>query len=1211
VTKARTVSHYQIVDQLGAGAMGVVYKARDTKLDRFVAIKFLSPHLAESDDAKRRFVAEAKAASALDHPNIGVIHEIGESDGGLFIVMGYYPGETLQQRLRHGPLAPSLALEIAIQVAGGLARAHERGIVHRDVKPANILLTEEGVPKILDFGLAKVANLSSTAPGAAVGTPSYMAPEQVLGQPVDARTDVWALGTVLYEMLTASVPFRAQSHHALFNAIVDDEPVIPSFAPSGVEEILRKALAKEPAHRYPSMGALIGDLERACAEASSASVLETQLKVTTRRPRADAEGSSSERRFLTVLSAQLDDYARLAEELDPEDLLAVLRRYQEVCRDVLTRFSAHVVEQEEGVVLGYFGYPLAREDDSRRSVEAASAIHDELRSVTPTRSARIGIHTGSVVVTDSQSGSPIVGPVPGQASRIRDAATPGEIALSADTFRLVRDWFEGELVSGREIYRVDRASPSEARRGAEHPLVGRRRELEFLVDRWEKAREGLGSAVLLSGEAGIGKSRLVRALLERIGSEPRRFEARCSPYYSATPLHPIAHVLESALGIEGAMGFDGLRRKLSPLGLVGAEEAVSVASLLSIEVPESFPRPTLTPERQKRVTFQAVVEVLLQKPVVLVVEDIHWADATTLELLGVLIEQSTAAPILTLMTGRSEFVPDWPARSLTQLQLSRLSHTEVEALVSSLVAGRAIEPGLAAKVAQRTDGVPLFVEELTKSLVETENGESIPATLLESLAARLDRLGPAKSVAQVGAVLGREFSLDLIRALAELDEPELGRHLDRLVRAELLLQKGVGSRAAYTFKHALIQQAAYESLLKSARQKLHRRAATLLENELRAMGESHPELLAHHLAEGDSPEGAIDLWLRAAHRALGRSALAEAQTLLERGLDRLGQIVPGEPRDRRELLLRMTLGPVLTARTGYGSSEVEAEHLRAVELARTVGDDMQRFWVPHGIWSVYFVRGQLSRAAEFADQVLAHAARLGHPALRYEAHYAVGGTAFFRGQLDVARDHFEKGLALDSPDLDRSLVLYAHGLDTGVKTLGLYGQLLFQLGRSDDGLARAEESLALAEKLDHPFSRALALYWVAWLHLLRGNVPKAREFCERLIEVSSREAFFFTMLAKVVEGWCLAREGDEKGIALMEETLRLRALGGDRLGRTQYMALLAEAQLAAGRLEDARASLTDALRTMRRGGERLWESALGRLRREASRPSRLRGEQRV
>jgi class 3 adenylate cyclase/tetratricopeptide (TPR) repeat protein len=1195
--------------------MGVVYKARDTKLDRFVAIKFLSPHLAESEDAKRRFVAEARAASALDHPNIGVIHEIGESEEGLFIVMGFYPGETLRERLGHGPLAPSLALEIAVQVARGLARAHERGIVHRDVKPANILLTEDGVPKILDFGLAKTAGLGSTAPGAAVGTPSYMAPEQVLGESVDARTDVWALGALLFEMLTGSVPFRGPSQHALFNAILYDEPVLPSFPRAMVGDVLRRALSKAPENRYPGMVELIRDLERASADASSDSVLETQLKVTTRRPRADedTERSSSERRFVTVLSLQLHDYSRLADEVDPEDLLDLLHRYQGVCRDVLGRFSAHVVEQEEGVVLGYFGYPLAREDDSRRSVEAALAVLDELRTAIPLRSAKAGIHTGPVVVSGSQSGSSIVGPVPGQASRIRDAAAPGEIAVSGETYRLVRGSFSGEpfashSVSGFEIFRVDRAAPRGSRGALDVPLVGRRRELEYLLDRWEKAREGMGSAVLLSGEAGIGKTRLARALSEGLAPDARLLEARCTPHSSATPLHAVAPVVVSALALDSGAGFDVLRRKLAPLGMAGADEALSLATLLSLDVPESFSRPNLTPERQKRVTFQAVVEILLGRPALLLVEDVHWADAATLELLGALIEKIAAAPVLAIMTGRSDFVPDWPARSLTQLQLSRLSRAEVEELVAALAGERAKE-GFAAKVAQRTDGVPLFVEELTRSMVETENAESIPATLQESLAARLDRLGPAKAVAQVGAVLGREFSLELIRPLVELDEAELARDLERLVRAELLLQKGMGPRATYSFKHALIQQSAYESLLKSARQKLHRRAAELLSNELRSMGESHPELLAHHLAEGDAPEDAIDLWLRAAHQALGRSAFADAQTLLERGLAHLEEVPAGEGRDRRELSLRMTLGPVLTARRGYGSSEVEAEHLRAVELARAVGDDMQRFWVPHGIWSVYFVRAELGRAAEFASQVLAHAEDVSHPALRYEAHYAVGGTAFFRGDLDAAREHFERGLSLDSGDLDRTLVLYAHGLDTGVKTLGLYGQLLWQLGFPDEGLARAKESLVLAERLDHPFSRALALYWMAWMHLLRDEVPEARRFCERLIDVSSREASFFAMLAKVVEGWCLAREGDEKGIALMEETLRIRALGGDRLGRTQYRALLADVQIRFGRHDDARRSLADALRTMRSGGERLWEGELRKLM-ERTRRRRGRGDER-
>ena len=582
----QTVGHYEVEERLGGGGMGVVYRARDLKLGRAVALKFLSPHLVTSDRAKQRFIAEARAASALDHPAIATIHAIEETkDGELYIVMAYYEGETIAARLaRRGAIPVGPTLELALQAADGLARAHEQGVVHRDVKPANLMVTAEERVKVLDFGLAKREDVRLTDAGTTLGTPAYMSPEQARGSHVDHRTDIWSFGVVLYEMLTARLPFTGEERDKVLDAVLHADAEPPSrftSVPPELDAVVLRALARAPGERHPTMAALASEL-RAVRQtrlgATSADTLVGPAHSTAGSPAtkgssgaAAATTPSGERRFVTVLACDVAEILSLSEGLDPEELREVLERCHQLGAAVVRGLEGHLAKADEGRLVAYFGYPVAHEDDAQRAVRAALAIADALARPDAPRGARgapltprSAIHTGLMVAGDSRaSGAGLVGNAPAIATRLLEGARAGTVVVSADARPLVERLYElepaGEQslpgmarpVTLARVVRESAAETSGIARAALTPLVGRQEDLALLVARFELAREGHGQALLVTGEPGIGKSRLLVELNQRLRGEPHLLlECRSSPYHTSDALRPLVDMLSRLAGLE-------------------------------------------------------------------------------------------------------------------------------------------------------------------------------------------------------------------------------------------------------------------------------------------------------------------------------------------------------------------------------------------------------------------------------------------------------------------------------------------------------------------------------------------------------------------------------------------------------------------------------------------------------------------------------------
>jgi predicted ATPase len=725
--------------------------------------------------------------------------------------------------------------------------------------------------------------------------------------------------------------------------------------------------------------------------------------------------------------------------------------------------------------------------------------------------------------------------------------------------------------------------------------------------------------VLLSGEAGIGKSRLVRALRERLGGEPHTPLAQfCSPYHANTALHPVVGLLERAAGLRRE---DPPERRLDKLEAMLAlavgdvrEGATLLADLLGIPAAGRCPSLELSPRQRKERTFQILLDQLAglaaKGPVLALYEDAHWADPTTLELLGRVVERAQRLPVLALVTFRPGFAPPWAGHGhVTALSLGRLGRRQGEAMVGRVTGGRALPAEVLDQILARTDGVPLFVEELTKAVLEAgllaDRGDryelvgplppfAIPSTLQDSLMARLDRLAPVKEVAQIAACIGREFSHELIAAVAVLPAPELERALAELTAAELVFPRGTPPDATYSFKHALVQDAAYQSLLKSRRQQLHARIGTVLEERFPEVAEARPEILARHCAEAGLVGKAIAYSHRAARQAVARSAMVEAIAQLQQGLGMLAGLPDDVARRRQELELQTTLGVPLIAVRGMAAPEVERAYARARELCLQVGDAPRLSSVLFGLWWFYEVRADLRTARELAEQLLDMARRRDDPADLVQAHRAMGHTLLWLGEFEPALAHFERAIALYDPRQHRSLA-FTSGQEPGVLARGFASHVLWYLGYPDRALATMREALSLAREVAYPFSLAFALDHGAWLHHYRREAAETREAAEEDVGFSGEQGFpFFLAQGTILRGWALAEQGqDAEGTAEMHRGLAAHEATGALLIRPYWLSLLARTHGRSGRAGDGLRVLDEA--SAMTHDQHVWEAELHRL----------------
>jgi class 3 adenylate cyclase/tetratricopeptide (TPR) repeat protein len=889
-----------------------------------------------------------------------------------------------------------------------------------------------------------------------------------------------------------------------------------------------------------------------------------------------AAQDTAERRQVTVMFSDLVGSTALSARMDPEDLREVISAYQKCVAEAVRRFGGFVAKYMGDGVLVYFGYPQAHEDDAERAVRAGLELIGVVSALMPNAplQTRVGIATGLVVVGDLiGSGEAqergIVGETPNLAARLQGIAEPNMVVIAEATRRLLGNLFELEDLGAKDLKGIAgpvrawaalRASSVEGRFEALHTtgltaLVGREEELELLLRRWSKAKSGEGQVVLLSGEAGIGKSRLTAALLERLSGEAHtRLRYFCSPLHTDSAFYPIIGQLERAAGLAHD---DKPQAKLDKLDAVLAqtstspEDAALFAEMLSLPNDGRYPALEPAPEQRRQRTLDALTSQLAglarQQPVLLIFEDAHWVDPTSLEVLGRIVDRIKTLPVLLIVTSRPEFNAPWVGQShVTSLTLNRLGEREAAAIIASLAGNKALPADVLAEIVERTDGIPLFVEEMTKAVLEAESegaarravaavpspAMAVPASLHASLMARLDRLGPAKEVAQIGAAIGREFSHALLAAVVRKPEAELASALDRLIAAGLLFRQGVPPLASYLFKHALVQDAAYGTLLREPRRALHARIAETLESQFSESAESRPEILAHHCTEAGLIEKAAGLWGKAGQQSQARSALVEAAAQFTRALEQIATL-PGMPALRREQIkLQVALANALMHVKGYGASDTKASLDQArvyIERAERLGeppeDPLLLFAILYGFWAANYVVFNGDAMRELAAQFLALAEKQRATAPLMIGHRLMGTSLLFTGDIAECRTHLDQAIALYDV-AEHRLLATRFGQDVGMVTLLNRGMALWLLGYPEAGLADTNRALKDARGIGQAATLMYALMMAAMIHVFCRKYAAANAQVDELVALADEKgAFFWKAIGKMVQGLLFVMTG--------------------------------------------------------------------------------------
>lgn len=1202
------IAGYNIISLIAHGGMGSVYLALDTQLSRQVAIKVLHPHLSSQYKFKDRFMREARAAARIQHDNINTVFEIAESASGqIHITSAYCHGSNLAVKIRQNELNLDNILSIMQQLISALSEAHKQGVIHRDLKPENIIIDKNINLKLVDFGIAKIRDEHQTSSGDIIGTPAYMSPEQFRGEAIDPLTDIWAMGMILYEMLEGKTPFDGKPTPEIMYSMLH-EPIqysitnLETYRP--LYDIIQQCLNINKSLRPASADVLLEAISKAKTRLNESQTLQItpEYEEGITSPNQLSHLSIATQKNVLMLHLLWPQSSISRKVIESASLIARKHRGQLMLPDPKNSEQKHLLSAS-------FGYPQADEMSIKNGLRCGlswleqfannqpkilASFHKITDSSSVTQRTTLSMSSENIELCRAFTNSDEVG---FWITESLQQVLPEELAQTSQ---------KQTLETGQICYKLEQLTQNSQYLFTAQlsPLTGRSAQLAVLQESWYQAQEGDQQRILLSGEAGIGKTRLIHEFKNGIVNDGKSvsIELACSPYEQATTYFPLTSFLKTQIKTSGVLTEQVVHLYLQSLLKPEPQDSLLLCKLLSVPIADKASATLPSGDLLNRKYQSLLTRILTSKPagctLLVIIEDLHWIDQATSLIVERLLRPSSTSSALILLSSRPEYKPTWLSNLITtNLYLSKLRLSQSEALLAQLMSHKdqterlAIDKSILSNLAERTGGNPLFIEELAKSVnkkgyTEKSINITIPDSIQSILIARIEKLGTARELAQIASVIGRHFDLNLLKKCSSVSSPEFRQQFNTLIQTGLIYSSR--EENIWYFKHALIRDAAYQVILPDSRKYLHAHIATTLEDFLSDVTGAKPELLAQHWESAENWDKAVLYWSEAGQRNLQISAISECIDICHHALQLADKITDGELKDKLSLTLYATLGPALMNRHGYADERVNEAYSKALTLCDISDNTEQIIPVLFGLWTYHCVRSNHKTAHKLSHRMITISDPASHSEHICESHMLQGINDYYRGEFSSAQNHFNTAYNhYETESAQLHILKYGQNPAVIINNYRAWNELI--LGNFPESMAYCLESIRYARELNHPFTLVYALSFATWTHLNLQQVEQAQLLITESINICrDQEIMVFLGLSLALQALIyFATEEVELGMKTMQEANDIYLPTGATLFIPSFMTTQAEVTLKNGQQKEADELLIEAIAMMENNQE-LW-----------------------